>query len=379
MQPGCAAPALRSQRAGSGYHGGMHTTSSVLIRELAERLMARGLSAADLEREVGARLPTFRDPDARWPLAAFAALTRLAVRELEDPALGLHVAETLPPERQHVVARIAGTTPTFRDAMADWARYASLVCTADRIRLDDVGDRFRARYLPLPDATPVPFLHEHYLVLARLALTATLGPLAESASFELALPPPPYLDEVRRVLGPRVRFNAPCTSFEIDSAAASAPIRPGDPYLGAVLRSAAERWLEGLGTANGPPAISARVLATLGELGDLDGGALRDRVAQALEMSEKALQRKLQAEGVTFKELLDRHRRERALAWVREGLPTVEIAWRLGFSEIAAFTRAFRRWSGSTVAEVRRAGAADAGRELGRGARPRTRVRRPRG
>ncbi len=334
----------------------MHSTSSVLIRELAERLQARGLAAEVIEHEVGATLPSWSDPDARWPLASFAALTALATRELGDPALGLHVAETLPLERQHVVFRIAHTTGTFRDAMAAWARYASLVCTSDRFVLEDRGDRFRFSYAPLPEALPLPFLHEHYLVLVRRALTLGLGARAESASFEVAQRAPAYLAEVHRVLGPHVTFDAPCTAVEVDAAAVDAPLAHADPYLGAFLRSAAERWLAGLDPKAGAPSTTSRVLATLNDVGELDGSALRGRVADALAMSEKALQRRLKQEGATFKELLDRHRRERALAWVRGGQPTVEVAFRLGFSEIAAFTRAFRRWSGTTVAQYRRAG-----------------------
>ncbi len=333
----------------------MHSTSSVLIRELTERLTARGLSVGAIEREVSATVPRWSDPDARWPLSSFAALTRLAIAELGDPALGLHVAETMPPERQHVASRIARASGTFREAAAAWARYASLVSTADRFRQEDRGGRSRLCYLPLADAPPLPFLHEHYLVLARRMLDGALGARAENASFDIALRAPAHAPEYRRVLGPHVTFDAECTAIEIDVEAADAPLPHADPYLDALLRDTAERWLGGIEPAEGSSSVASRVLATLGDTEELDGSALRGRVALALAMSEKALQRRLCQEGVTFRDLVDRHRRERALAWVREGQATVDVAWRLGFSEVAAFTRAFRRWSGTTVARYRRA------------------------
>jgi len=332
----------------------VHTTSSVLIRELVERLEAAGLSRGAIEVQVGAQVPAWGDPDARWPLTSFAALTRLATDELGDPALGLHVAETLPAERQHVVARIVQSAGTFREAAAAWARYASLVSTADRLRPEDRGARFRLCYAPLADAPAVPFLHEHYLVLSR-RLLALLGAGEANVSFELATRAPPYAAEVHRVLGPSVRFGATSTAVELDAAAADAPLPHADPYLGAVLRVAADHWLGGVAPPAAAVTVGAQVLDALDALDALDGAALRGRIADALDLSEKSLQRRLQQEGVTFKELLDRHRRARALAWIADGKPTVEVAWRLGFSEIAAFTRAFRRWSGSTVVHYRRA------------------------
>ena len=72
-----------------------------------------------------------------------------------------------------------------------------------------------------------------------------------------------------------------------------------------------------------------------------------DQVARALGCSRQTLYRRLKAEGITFAELLDRLRRRLALRFVREqGLSVKETAYRLGFSDPAAFSRAFKRWTG---------------------------------
>jgi AraC-like DNA-binding protein len=72
-------------------------------------------------------------------------------------------------------------------------------------------------------------------------------------------------------------------------------------------------------------------------------------VAHALGLSRQTLYRRLKAEGTTFEQLLDRLRRRLALHLVRaEGVPVKDAAYRLGFSDPAAFSRAFKRWTGAS-------------------------------
>ena len=79
-------------------------------------------------------------------------------------------------------------------------------------------------------------------------------------------------------------------------------------------------------------------------------------VARALGCSRQTLYRRLKAEGLTFEQVLDDLRRRRALKLVRESaLPVKEIAWRLGFSDPAAFSRAFKRWTGKSPRAMREA------------------------
>ncbi|MGQ0590516.1 MAG: helix-turn-helix transcriptional regulator [Sphingosinicella sp.] len=87
----------------------------------------------------------------------------------------------------------------------------------------------------------------------------------------------------------------------------------------------------------------------------LSSGPIRiDEVARALGYSRQTLYRRLKAEGATFEEVLDDLRRRVALRLIRdEALPVKEAAWRLGFSDPAAFSRAFKRWTGASPSEQR--------------------------
>lgn len=79
------------------------------------------------------------------------------------------------------------------------------------------------------------------------------------------------------------------------------------------------------------------------------GEARIDRVASDLGLSRQTLYRRLKDEGVTFEDLLDKLRHRLALRYLREDRMSVKAAsYRLGFSEPAAFSRAFKRWTGSS-------------------------------
>lgn len=81
-----------------------------------------------------------------------------------------------------------------------------------------------------------------------------------------------------------------------------------------------------------------------------------ERVARQLGMSRQTLYRRLRDEGVTFEELLAAKRRQLAIRYLRLNRLTVKaVAFKLGFSDPAAFSRAFKRWTGVSPSKSRRA------------------------
>jgi AraC-like DNA-binding protein len=88
----------------------------------------------------------------------------------------------------------------------------------------------------------------------------------------------------------------------------------------------------------------------------LAAGPVRiEEVARDLGFSRQTLYRRLKAEGMTFEQLLDELRHRLALRSIRdEGLTVKEAGYRLGFSDPAAFSRAFKRWTGASPSELRR-------------------------
>jgi AraC-like DNA-binding protein len=73
-------------------------------------------------------------------------------------------------------------------------------------------------------------------------------------------------------------------------------------------------------------------------------------------LSARTLHRRLAEAGTSFEKLLDETRRELAAEYVRRTDYSVgEVAYLLGFAETSSFNRAFRRWTGKSPSEFRRA------------------------
>ena len=79
-----------------------------------------------------------------------------------------------------------------------------------------------------------------------------------------------------------------------------------------------------------------------------------DMVASKLGLSRQTLFRKLKAEGVTFEKVLDELRHRLAVSYLSGRKVSVnETAYLVGFSDPAAFSRAFKRWTGASPRTAR--------------------------
>lgn len=76
-------------------------------------------------------------------------------------------------------------------------------------------------------------------------------------------------------------------------------------------------------------------------------GLSLDAAAETFGMAERTLRRKLVAEGASFRQILEQVRRDTCELYFLEGTRSLsEIATKLGYSELSAFTRAYTAWHG---------------------------------
>jgi len=79
------------------------------------------------------------------------------------------------------------------------------------------------------------------------------------------------------------------------------------------------------------------------------------QVALEIRVGPRTLQRKLRARGTSFRRLLAAtYRMQAARELVNPSLTVAEVASRLGFSDPGNFSRAFRRWTGTSPGAFRR-------------------------
>ena len=149
-----------------------------------------------------------------------------------------------------------------------------------------------------------------------------------------------------------LRFRQPMCGFAFSAELLNEPLDSSDPHLHKLVSKLADAMLSELPRAD---SFTSRVRELITE-GLPTGRASYSLIAGALHVSERTLARRLAAEGTSFKELMDQIRRQLALRYVEHtDLAFSEVAFLLGFSQTAAFYRAFKRWTDSTPLEVRRA------------------------
>ncbi|HEX8953322.1 MAG TPA: helix-turn-helix transcriptional regulator, partial [Polyangia bacterium] len=163
-------------------------------------------------------------------------------------------------------------------------------------------------------------------------------------------PEPAYFARFRGLAPGTMRFGRRQHRLVFDADTLELPFATADPAALVLTREQCERELDALGFA-GPFRERVAALALRG------GGGARsvEEVAAQLRVSSRTLKRRLAELGTSYSAILDRERKRRALALLRTTTLTMdEVAERLGYSDVANFGRAFRRWTGSSPAATRR-------------------------
>jgi AraC-like DNA-binding protein len=143
-------------------------------------------------------------------------------------------------------------------------------------------------------------------------------------------------------------------------------LRRRDTVLRQLLESQANEIVARLPRRTGLALEAQRALAARMGAGDIGIEA----VAREFAMSPRTLQRQLAAEGVSYQELRDGARKEATGRYLGESILTInEIAYLVGYSEPAAFHRAFKRWYGMTPEVFRQKRRNGIGAGSGRAAR----------
>jgi AraC-like DNA-binding protein len=331
---------------------------SAIAPALLRYLAARGRDAAALAARLG--LPdgaAERDELEVAPSVVNDLLAAAAALE-GDPYLALRLPAELPLRRYGLAELAARAAPTLRESLHQLARYAALVHPQLALSLVEDGDE-AAWHQATPAHPRGVGRHAHeyglayVLVHARASLVRSPDggdPLPLTRAW-FAHARPRDLAPLDRFFGTEeLAFGAEDSGFRFARAHLDRPLATGDPRLLATIAGLADSALrEQPRTPELAPRVAAHVRARL------PAALPPDDVAAALQMSARTLQRRLEAEGTSLTAVVDDTRAALARELLADpALALGEIAYRAGFADLATFSRAFKRWTGTSPGRFRR-------------------------
>ncbi len=315
---------------------------------LATYLVREGYNSEALQADTGINLIELEKPDQRLPIQNYNRLWDIALTFTGNPSLGLLLGENANEENMGVISHIFFNSATLGQALEQFSRLFQLVNEGMRAEFD-VDDQFAyLKYLwEEPQYYSIPNMERTMSVSVHRARVYLNSPLKlEYVTFQHAKPA--YASEYERIFQCPIRFDEPCCSLVFEKHFLNYELPKRNPYLHQILTRHVEPLLTKI-RARKSLTIQVRSLISR-RLSKYAFDA--EKVAQKLNMSRHTLYRKLKSEGHSFQELVEEVRKEQAMQFLAdEKYSLSEIAFLLGFSELSAFSRAFKRWTGKSPAQ----------------------------
>lgn len=319
---------------------------------IVEQIERRGGDIDSIFGNTGVSPAMAGSPTLPIKLACFCRLFEEAARQTGDGNFGLWFGNQFRPHDLGLWGYLAVSSPTLGVALRNiidtfpFHQQHSLLRLAPRndgllmlqyqIRAPDIVERRQDADLSLG-----MFLNIFRECLGR-------GWTPETVYFEH--PRPLDAEQHEAAFGAPACFSQPANALVFRPDVLKQPMPRRDPKMMAMMRAC----LEALGSkADDFEPLTDRVrMAVRTRLPD--GWPSLEAISEDLRLSPAGIQRELARIGLTYKGLVQAVRRELALSYLRQRhLPLSEIAFLLGYSELSAFSRAMRRWTGRSPKLVR--------------------------
>ena len=319
---------------------------------LAEVAARFRVTQAELFADTGLSEAQLSDPRERISVAMVERLVSRARALTGEPALGFLLGLQMRISAHGYLGFAAMAASTVGEALDIAARFAPTRTNALALRLNVEGRTAalviepRASFGSAEDVVIVALAYG----IGQIGRALTGRELHGGADF--TFPEPPYFARFRKHISGPVRFDRPAHQLVFDSATLDYPLVMADPSAFRLATEQCDRELDALGTV---AHLTSKVRSALRRRNH--PARSLEETAEVLHVSTRTLKRKLASEGTAFSKLLEEARRERALLLLQSPTLSIEhIAERVGYSDVANFTRAFRRWTGQTPGQMRRSG-----------------------
>lgn len=303
-------------------------------------ILERGMPPEAFEHRIGVHPNQITDPDERIPMGSVLKLFEVAVDLTGNPALALQLRKHTGLRYVHFVVSLAQYSSRLLESAFLISRYARLISDADRFDIFEKDDEIKIVYSNNFPEYRNKWIPEHHFSLMVDVIRSLVGRKTDPIEVKFRHRAPEYTTTYNNIFKAPIMFQQPEDLIVFKKHDFLRPITSHDPNVEAALKNYAELSLQKISRRGSlEEKVSQHIMNGLPY-----GGISIKQVAQAMHMDTSTLYRQLKAEGTTFKSVLLKTRQELAKNYLRQGMTGAQIAYLIGFSEPAAFQRAFKRW-----------------------------------
>ena len=316
-----------------------------VYRGLIEILKEEGLSAADISSIIDSNIRELTAPNAMLSLNQVSSLWELGYK-VRGETIGIDVALRVRLVDFQDVGVFLTSTEDAGDLLKQLANYSALFSNVMELKASESESGIEVRVF-YNASVDMPYERLDFLSLAGQVLVSQYleSPL-KLEKVELTRPKPANSEIWDQAFGVKVKWNAPITQYCVDHEEAHRLVLTRNQSLRQELKTLLDKRLR-QDKATYPLDEIRTVMAKL----FIHQAPSMYAVADALHISTRTLQRRLQDGETSFNDLLSIIRRDMAQHYLALGLSTAEVATKLGYADANAFSRAFRRWVNLTPSQ----------------------------
>ncbi len=328
------------------FHQKKPTTIGSYAIAIAQTLESQGFNSKKILRQAGIDPDIRLKPDSRVQLEAMSRLWDLAVQATGDPCIGLSVGDHIHPASLHALGFAVLAGGNLYEGFKRIRRYFRIINSAFEFIIEESDGELAVGIDPHEGSPePRPEAIDSFLATAIAFGRFMVNVEIRVKRIEL-IRKEPTGSKKYRVLFPAVpfRFSAGQNRIYFQKEDVFKPFPAANSEIARHNDKIVAEYLERFFESN----IVHTTHKTLIEL-LTTGTPSIDKLAATVGMSKRCLNRHLRNENTSYREILNETRQILAAQYLNyPNLSVIDIAFRLGYSDSANFTRAFKRWYGTS-------------------------------
>ena len=291
---------------------------------------------------------------ARIPSARSNELWRLAVEETKDPLIGTRVHEYITINSLYAVDAAVQASATLREMLRCCCRFSQIVTTAVALEVNQLDESTALQFVEHGDIALCDQAVDAYMFIIFRTLQPILQLLDSSEQCYLAVDVTrPELSNTtlyEETFNCVINYGCQHNRMLLNSSLFDIPLPGANPAFTHFSEEMLVSYLKRIQNQD----IEMKVRGAI--MGLMNTQSLsKEKVASQLNTSARNLTRKLSEVDLTFNQLVDSIRQEKAISLIKQfDISLTDISFQLGFIDVNSFIRSFRRWTGMTPGQYRK-------------------------